>query len=106
MGTFFDKITASEYETLIWLNANPMSLPSDRFFDDPSVDGRILRLEQISLVCHVGDGEYIISELGKSALVEHQKNRKYKQKLKAIEWIKFIIPTVLSIAAFIKSFFY
>lgn len=105
MGNFFESITKSEYETLEWMLKNEPVCPADRFFDDPVIDGRISRLEQIEFILHVGDGEYRVSELGRAALVEHHKSEKIRMKKKTFEFIKFAIPTILSIAAFIKSFF-
>lgn len=84
MKSLFENITDDEYNTLEWVLHNPGSVPADLFFTDPTVDGRIQELENVGLVSINANG-LSITELGRAALVEHDKiveikNRVEKQR--------------------------
>lgn len=74
----FENITDDEYKILETVLHRPHSKPADFFLYDPTVDGRIQELEKYKLLISDCDG-LTISELGRSALVEHDKMTKQKQ---------------------------
>lgn len=102
MKSLFENITDDEYKTLDEILHNSDSTPATFFFNDPTIDGRIHELEKYNLIT-VKNGKLSITELGRSALVEHDKIVKSRYKKLAWEIVRFIIPTMISIIALVIS---
>mgnify|MGYP006909025823 CR=1 FL=1 len=73
MKQLFENITDTAYKTLDWILHNPDSQPADRFFDEPTIDGQIELLERDKLITIDNVGHLNITELGRAALLEHDK---------------------------------
>lgn len=69
----FENITDDEYKTLEEILHNPNSTPITFYYNDPTIDGRIKELDKAKLINIDGNGKLNISELGRAALVEHDK---------------------------------
>lgn len=102
MKSLFDDITDDEYETLENVLRFPNRTPADFFFDDPTIDGRIEELVRAKLI-NISNGKVNITELGRAALKEHVKSIQKSKRNKFVEIIKFVIPTLISLAALIVS---
>ncbi len=103
MKSLYSDITLSEYETLDWVLHNDGCFPSDRFFDDPTIDGRISELESHGLVSLDADTGLHITELGRAAIVEYDVFRSANRKRLFWEIVRFIIPVIISVIALIVS---
>lgn len=77
----FENITDEEYLTLEWVLHNEGKFPADRFFDDPTVDGRIEELERNKLIALNQQTGLKITELGRAAIKEYYISKEHDQKL-------------------------
>ncbi len=102
MKSLYNDITNDEYKTLEEILKRPNSSPVSFFFNDPTIDGRIQELEKAKLI-KITDGAINITELGLAAIKEHRENVRRERRKIVIEVIKFIIPTLISLAALIVS---
>lgn len=75
MKSLFENITDNEFKTLDDILHNPDSTPMTFFINDPTIDGRIRELEKAELIS-IQSGKLNITELGRAALVEHDKSIK------------------------------
>lgn len=103
LKSLYSDITSSEYETLDWVLHNDGRFPSDRFFDDPTIDGRISELESHGLISLDSNTGLHITELGRAAIVEYNIFRSANRKRLFWEIIRFIIPVIISVIALIVS---
>ena len=103
MKNIFENITNDEIETLKWILYNPNATPADRFFDDPTIDGRVEELESNRLITISPEGELNISELGRAALKEYDHQKLSSRKHLIWSVVQFIITTGISLAALIVS---
>lgn len=102
MRDVVSKMTKDEYSTLDWVLHNDGAVPADRFFDDPTVDGRIEQLGRYDFVT-LDDAGLHITELGRAALVEYQLLQKERFHSLCWEVVRFIIPVVISIISLVLS---
>lgn len=102
MRDIISKMTKAEYSTLDWVLNNDGAVPADRFFDDPTVDGRIEQLSRYDFVIFDDSGLHI-TELGRAALVEYQLLQKERFRSLCWEVVRFIIPVVISIISLVLS---
>ena len=101
--SLFENLTNDEYKTITWILENPGSFPADRFFEDPAIDGRVDELQRLNFVTINESGGLHITELGRAAIAEykHAKFAKYRHVI--FEWIRFLIPTIISVIALLRS---
>lgn len=99
----FDNITDGEFDALKWILHNEGSLPADYFFLDPTIDGRVEELMKYGFIePTIADG-LKITELGRAALKEYEQTTKRKKNVLIVEWIKFLIPVIISITSLVIS---
>lgn len=103
MKSLYENITDTEYATLKSILETPNWTPADFFFDEPTIDGIVEELINGKLVTMSTNGELQITELGRSALKEHDYAIAQRIKAHRIETLKFLIPIVISVASLIVS---
>lgn len=81
MKDLFENVTDEEYATLEWILHNEGKFPADRFFDDPTVDGRIEELVRNNFITLNQQTGLKITELGRAAIKEYYISKEHDQKL-------------------------
>lgn len=104
----FDNITDDEAAALEWVLKNEGATAADYFFTDPTVDGKIQELKKYELVKEDVTGSLKITELGRSALKEHEqisikKANEEKQREDEILSLKAIAEAAQSQATTAKA---
>lgn len=103
MKSLFENITEDEFQTLESILQNPGRTPASFFFTDPTIDGRIEELEKHGLIKLESSAQMTITELGRAALKEHDSMLLKTKHAKHIELLKFLIPTLISLAVLAVS---
>lgn len=103
MKSLYENITDTEYTTLNSILENPNSTPADFFFDEPTIDGQIEELVRTKFVEFTPEDTLLVTELGRTALMEHEKILKERKSEHYFRLIQFLVPTFISIAALVVS---
>lgn len=95
MPDFLKNITETSYFLLKNILEQPGCVPTDFFFDDPTVDGHVELLKAYDLITMDENGILNITELGRAVLVEYeqlaeQKRIAEKQRQEELNSIKSI----------------
>ena len=99
----FSNVTEDAYTLLQRILENPGLTPADFFFDEPTVDGQIILLEQANLVRLDDNTRLYITELGRAALKEHDHAILQRHSQKIWNILCFAVPTLISICSLIIS---
>ncbi|MBS4980017.1 MAG: hypothetical protein KHZ72_01395 [Lachnospiraceae bacterium] len=103
MKSLFENITEDEFQTLESILQNPGRTPASFFFTAPTIDDRIEELEKHGLIKLESSAQMTITELGRAALKEHDSMLLKTKHAKHIELLKFLIPTLISLAVLAVS---
>lgn len=99
MIPIFSNVTDDGYILLNRILSEPGILAADLFFDFPAVDGEVELLSAAKLIREESSGRLCITELGRSALVAYQKQKRSIFLSRLWSVLTFTIPTILSIIA-------
>ena len=103
MIPIFSNVTDDGYTILQRILSNPGILAADLFFNFPAIDGEVELLLAAKLIQSESSGGLHITELGRSALVAYEKQKRSNFYHHLWSVLTFIIPTAISIIALCVS---